>query len=96
VSKRARVEQASGGGKSARVEQASRAESAPICAAVAAVKALHLREQATTSSGAVAYLPAGAVVVVLDSSGADWWQVEFDGLTGYARADYLRGAECGQ
>jgi cell wall-associated NlpC family hydrolase len=55
---------------------------------------LRLRDGATTDAGTIAVMPEGATVSVLasgiyDGAGTAWAQVSWDGMTGYAAADYL-------
>ncbi len=55
---------------------------------------LRVRAEAGSAGGVVAAVPEGAVLRVTDSAVTDangeaWYAVEYDGLTGYAKAQYL-------
>lgn len=55
---------------------------------------LRLRADASLDADIVGHAPAGAVILVssgpiTDAAGNDWYGVEFDGLTGYAAANFL-------
>lgn len=66
----------------------------PICAEVIAEDALHLRGGPSEDDLVLTWLLHGDVVRVIDRSRSDWWLVEFNGRTGYARAEYLREETC--
>ena len=55
---------------------------------------INLRYEAGYSGGVVTVIPEGAVVAVIDGpywdgSGSPWYQVEYDGMTGWAHGGYL-------
>ncbi|MDS0526633.1 SH3 domain-containing protein [Clostridium sp. SHJSY1] len=49
---------------------------------------LNFRSGPSTDSGIIGSLPHGASVKILGQSG-DWYNVEYNGLSGYVRGDYL-------
>lgn len=63
------------------------------CAIVTAVQALNLRAEPSEKANVTYWLPADKIVKVIGRVG-DWWKVEADNRTGYARADYLQETEC--
>ena len=65
-----------------------------ICAVVVAIEALHVRSDADENSQVFDYLERGDIVLVLDQWNADWWFIEYAGLSGYARSIYLKESEC--
>jgi hypothetical protein len=65
-----------------------------ICAVVVAIEALHVRIEPDENAGNLTWLKNGDVVNVLDQADADWWFIERDGLSGYARSIYLKESEC--
>lgn len=55
---------------------------------------LRVREAASVDGATLTVMPEGTVVDVLasgiwDASGSEWWQVAFDGVSGYSAASYL-------
>jgi uncharacterized protein YgiM (DUF1202 family) len=64
------------------------------CAKVIASDALNLRMQASEQSRILAWLKNNDVVVVVDTSNADWWFVQSAVLSGYVRSVYLQKSEC--
>ena len=50
---------------------------------------LNLRAGQGTNYKVLAKIPQGAVVSVIDDSNPEWWNVTYDGTTGYAMAVYL-------
>jgi uncharacterized protein YgiM (DUF1202 family) len=50
---------------------------------------LNLREGPGKNYKAIAKIPQGALVTVLDDSQAEWYKVSFQGETGFAMAQYL-------
>lgn len=60
------------------------------CAVVVAEEALHLRGGAGVGYPVIGWLVRGERVRVIDQSDSDWWLVDVNGRTGYARARYLR------
>lgn len=63
------------------------------CATVTAIEALHLRTEPSEKAVVIGWLKAGQVVTVRIQE-PDWWMVEAEGRTGYARAAYLKESEC--
>jgi uncharacterized protein YgiM (DUF1202 family) len=71
------------------------ATSAPMCARVTAIEALHLRTGANEHAIVLTWLKHGDLVQVIDQSDGDWWFVESStGRSGYARSVYLQESEC--
>lgn len=64
------------------------------CAVVIAVVALHLRAGPSEGDIVLGWLRHGDRLRVLDRSYRDWWLVDFNGRTGYARSSYLADSEC--
>ena len=66
-------------------------------AEVDAIFGLNLREEPSADSEALAYLPNGTVVILLDgretNSQATWQQVAADGLVGWVVAEFLQPLE---
>ena len=59
---------------------------------------LYIRGWAGIDAGIQGHAPAGAVLLVLggpesDGAGTLWYPVDYDGLSGYASADYLAGTD---
>lgn len=50
---------------------------------------VRMRAEASTSSSIVATLPRGAAVALLGGESNGWYQIAYDGNTGYVSADYL-------
>lgn len=50
---------------------------------------LNMRKGKGTTYAVVAKIPQGATVTVLNDSDTEWWQVSYNGATGYAMAKYL-------
>lgn len=63
------------------------------CAIVTAIQSLNLREQPSEKAIVINWLQAKQIVQIIGRVG-DWWKVEADGRTGYARAKYLQETEC--
>lgn len=64
------------------------------CAKVIAIQSLHLRAGASENDIVLAWLKHGDVVHVVDRSDSDWWFINFEGVSGYARSMYLQESEC--
>lgn len=63
------------------------------CAIVTAVQSLWLRELPSEKSKAISWLPADEITTIKGRVG-NWWKVQTDSATGYARAEYLKETEC--
>lgn len=50
---------------------------------------LNLRQQPTKASRALAHIPKGAKVIVLNTNNTDWWKVKYQNTIGYAASQYL-------
>jgi len=50
---------------------------------------LNIRKGMGTNYAAVGSIPRGAILDVLEEATGDWWRVEYNGVTGYAMAQYL-------
>ena len=68
-------------------------ESAKVVATVTVTGGLNLRKKATTASGRLLVLRAGAKAEVLEDLG-DWLKVSYNGVTGYVFSKYV-SEECG-
>ena len=75
------------GGASARADSTG--------AATVTASALNMRAEPSTASAIVTCLPRGTVVVVTGESG-DWYQVYYNGHSGYMSKSYLSYASSGQ
>lgn len=64
------------------------------CAEVIAVEALHLRAGPSDADIVLTWLFHGDKLRVISQDNSDWWLVDFDGRTGYARSIYLEEKEC--
>lgn len=64
------------------------------CAKVIAIKALHLRASGSDKAAVVAWLENGDMVQMKSTADPDWWFVEYAGMMGYARSEYLEEVEC--
>jgi uncharacterized protein YgiM (DUF1202 family) len=64
------------------------------CARVIASDALNLRMESNEQSRILAWLKNNDVVIVVDTSNADWWYVESPLMSGYVRSSYLQKSEC--
>lgn len=67
---------------------------AGMCAEVIAEKALHLRKGPSEKDIVLTWLFNGDVVQVISKRDPDWWRIDASGVTGYARAKYLKEREC--
>jgi uncharacterized protein YgiM (DUF1202 family) len=63
------------------------------CAIVTATKALNLRAEPNEKASIITELLNGNIVIVIGRVG-EWWKVQTDDYTGYAKADYLKESEC--
>lgn len=50
---------------------------------------LNMRKGKATTYAVVAKIPQGATVTVLNDSDMEWWQISYNGVTGWAMAKYL-------
>lgn len=64
------------------------------CAVVIAEESLHLRGGPSEDDIVLTWLLHGEVVQVIDKTDLNWWLVDFNGRTGYARAMYLEERTC--
>jgi len=64
------------------------------CARVVAIEALHVRIDANERAVVLTWLRNGDVVKVIDQVNADWWRIEREGVSGYARSKYLEIGDC--
>lgn len=64
------------------------------CAVVIAAESLHVRGGPSEDDIVLSWLLHGDIVRVIDRSRDDWWLVDFNGRTGYARAMYLEERAC--
>ena len=51
---------------------------------------LNLRESPTKKSKAIAHIPQGTRVVIIDKENQDWWKIKYNGHIGYAASEYLK------
>jgi len=72
----------------------SEAVNSQICAVVIAEEALHLRAGPSEGDIVLTWLKHGDVLKVIDWADSNWWLVDFNGRTGYARSIYLAESEC--
>jgi uncharacterized protein YgiM (DUF1202 family) len=54
---------------------------------------LNLRARKSTDSNVKARIPNGTKLTVLDRSDIEWYQVEYEGVTGWVMAEYLTETE---
>ncbi len=66
----------------------------PACAVVTADEALHLRADADPNSRILAWMRNGEEVKLINAIDPNWWLVQRGSQTGYARAKYLKRADC--
>lgn len=52
-------------------------------------KYVNLRKGKAATYGVLAHIPKGATVSVLDDSDSEWWQMLYNGVTGWAMAEYF-------
>lgn len=69
-------------------------EDGDLCAVVVADVALHVRQEASERALVLDWLARGDVVHVVDQSDGDWWFIEREGISGYARSVFLKEQEC--
>ena len=63
--------------------------SAGSATVVNAASGVRVRSQPNTSSEILATLTNGASVQVVQSAGNGWYQISYEGLTGYVSSDYV-------
>jgi uncharacterized protein YgiM (DUF1202 family) len=64
------------------------------CAEVLADTALHVRAERDYKGRVLGWLEHGDIVRVVDMSDSNWWRIEREGLSGYARSMYLVSIPC--